>query len=471
MPVELEPPHPMVVVLPLYLELYDRVVPQYRAEREAFVDKVTGLLAGRHLDVGVQSVCCTREEVERALARLGSGHVDLLATLHLAYSPSLEAVEPLARFPAPLALLDTTVAERFGETATRDDMFANHGIHGVQDLASVLRRVGRPYSVITGHWEDEAFLDEVESTARGCAAAHALRGCTTVLIGEPFVGMGDFAVGFEELEARLGPKVRGVGVAELAARTAEVTDAELEAEARDDARWFDLSGVSADVLRESNRVGLGVRRLLDEARARAFSMNFQAFDRAVGTPTVPFLEASKAMARQLGYAGEGDVLTASFIGALAGGFRAVTFTEMFCPDWHDNAIFMSHMGECNPAMAASTRPLRIVEKDYAFGDVANPAVAVFALEPGPATLANIAPGPGGTFSIIAARVEVLDRGPSPNFPDVPHYWIRPRNGSLRDFLRRYSELGGTHHLALVLGDQMVGLERMAEVLHLEFASL
>jgi L-arabinose isomerase len=31
-----------------------------------------------------------------------------------------------------------------------------------------------------------------------------------------------------------------------------------------------------------------------------------------GLPVMPFLEASKAMARGIGYGGEGDVLTAAF---------------------------------------------------------------------------------------------------------------------------------------------------------------
>jgi L-arabinose isomerase len=151
------------------------------------------------------------------------------------------------------------------------------------------------------------------------------------------------------------------------------------------------------------------------------------------------------------------------------GFGDTTFTEMFCPDWAGNAIFMSHMGECNVALAAE-KP-RIVEKDYAFGNVANPAVALMRVKPGPATLANIAHGELEGLSVLAAGVEVLDRGLSPSFPDVPHFWIRPREGVIRDFLRRYSEAGGTHHLALLPGDHTDGLRLMAKMLSLEFTCL
>ena len=459
---------PRVGLLPLYLALYDKVVPHFRVGREAFARDLADRLRARGLDVELAAVCCVEKQVAEALQQLEAKHVDLLATLHLAYSPSLESAGQLDGCRLPLVLLDTTEAARFDESATRDDMFANHGIHGVQDLASVLRSYGQDYLVIAGHAEDEAFLNDVVLAARAAQAARSFRTCTTALIGKPFKGMGDFAVDTKKFEAMFGPRVREVALAVLAEQVASVSDALLDAEAAEDAKRFDLSAVPPGVLRESNRVGLALRAVLDSVGANAFSMNFQDFSRRRGTPTVPFLEASKAMARGIGYAGEGDVLTASFLAALMAGFGDATFTEMFCPDWQGNSIFMSHMGECNVALAAETP--RVVEKDYAFGNVSNPAVAVMRVRPGEATLANIAHGVFEGLSVLAARVEVLDRGLSPNFPDVPHFWIRPREGNIRDFLRLYSEAGGTHHLALLPGDHIEGIRRMAAMLNLEFTS-
>jgi L-arabinose isomerase len=147
---------------------------------------------------------------------------------------------------------------------------------------------------------------------------------------------------------------------------------------------------------------------------------------------------------------------------------------------------MSHMGECNVALAEGQ--VRLVEKDYSFGEVSNPAVAVFAMRRGPATLVNLAPGPDDSFDIIAARVEVIDRGPVEGFPEVPHYWIRPTDGNresgignrerttaddndseLSAFLGRYSEAGGTHHSALLMGDQIESLRQMAGLIGAGFA--
>jgi L-arabinose isomerase len=347
-----------------------------------------------------------------------------------------------------------------------DDLFTNHGIHGVQDLACMLRRFGRPYGVVTGHVDDEAFLREVVAAAHAARMARYLRSLRVLVFGDEFAGMGDFAVEPEVLAKVIGLTVHRVPMGRLAERVRQVSESELTAEALGDRERYDCSRVSPDLLWESNRVGLAIRGALEEFGAGAFSFNFQSFGHEVGTDTVPFLEASKAMARGLGYAGEGDALTAALVGALLQVASEVTFTEMFCPDWGGNAIFMSHMGECNPALAAAT-PL-IVEKDYVFSTAGNPVIAVFPVKPGRATLVNVAPGPGNSFGVIASRVQVLDRWLPQQFPDVPHFWIEPTEAELRHFLRRYSECGGTHHAALVRGDHIESVRRMAEMMGFGF---
>ena len=457
---------PRIGVLPLYLALYDEVAPRYRPRVEGFARRVASTLTAAGLTVELARICCVRADVQRAVAYLTSRDVDLLATLHLAYSPSLEAVEVLSACRLPLVLLDTTPAPRFAENATMDDLFSNHGIHGVQDLACMLRRSGRRYVVVTGHADDEAFLREVVAAARGAQMASYIRSVHVLVFGDEFAGMGDFAVEPEVLAKTLGMTVHRVPVAQLADQAQQVSEDELAAEALADSERYDCSSVSPDLLRATNRVGLAVRAMLEESGAGAFSFNFQSFRRELGTATVPFLEASKAMARGVGYAGEGDALTAAFVGALLRTVSEVTFTEMFCPDWGGNAIFMSHMGECNPALAAA-RPL-IVEKDYVFGSAENPVVAVFPVRPGPATLVNIAPGPDGGFDVTGSRVRVLDRWLPQRFPDVPHFWMEPTDTELRHFLRRYSERGGTHHVALVLGDQIEPVRYMAEIMGCDF---
>ena len=91
---------------------------------------------------------------------------------------------------------------------------------------------------------------------------------------------------------------------------------------------------------------------MEKEKLAAFTVNFLEIEKDCGLPVMPFLEAGKAMSRGIGYAGEGDILTASLVGALASVYPGTSFTEMFCPDWRDNTVFLSHMGEINVDIAA-----------------------------------------------------------------------------------------------------------------------
>jgi len=444
--------------LPLYLKLYDEAVPETRAAFTPFIARIVKGFEGQGVEVVAANVCRVEAEFRQAVAAFGEADVDLIVSVHLAYSPSLESVDALAECGRPILMLDTTMDLDFGQSVDPKRIMFNHGIHGVQDLASMLRRRGKAYRIVAGHVDDPRLFDRATSEVRGASGARALRSTRALRIGNSFSGMGDFAVEETVLRDVLGIRVDQVSTDALAGHVAKVTDAEVTEECRADRERFDVD-VSDTVHARSVRVGLGLRRLLDEGGYDAFSMNFLAFDSADGpVNAVPFLEASKAMARGLGYAGEGDVLTASLVGALNRAFGRTTFTEIFCPDWKGGAIFLSHMGEVNPEVAAARPCVR--EKDFPYTPAHNPAVLACAPTPGPAVFVNLAPGPGDTFGVIASRVDVLEDTDNPTMRNVVRAWIRP-TCPLDRFLEAYSMHGGTHHSALVMGDGLEGVRAFA----------
>jgi L-arabinose isomerase len=235
----------------------------------------------------------------------------------------------------------------------------------------------------------------------------------------------------------------------LAPLAGKVTEAQIRAELEEDRRRFNVD-CDEQAHRRSLRIGLALRQFMNEGRFDAFSANFLAFDRAEEPiNAMPFLEASKAMARGLGYAGEGDVLTAALVAGLLTGFEQTTFTEIFCPDWKGNSLFLSHMGEINPNVAAA-QPL-LLEKPFPYTPAKTPAFLAAAPAPGPAVYVNLTPGPADEFRLIVTPVEVLEDGKHPGMQKCVRGWIRPRL-PIAEFLEQFSRLGGTHHSALVLGE-------------------
>jgi L-arabinose isomerase len=482
-----------VGLLPLYLKFYDEVLPDLAAKVAPFVQRVQEHLNRGGLDVVVSPIGRTRPDFTNAVERFETEGVDAIITLHLAYSPSLESAEVLAQSRLPIIMLDTTPDRDFGGHVDPMRLLDNHGIHGVQDLASVLRRLGKPYRVVAGHLDDPGVIERCVEAARSgwCPAfrrpatqsrlkpghqqaasaeraAQCLRSMRVLRIGGMFPGMGDFAVSDEVLQHVLGITVENIEPAGLADAVNAISEDAVAAEIAADRKQFRVECDEA-VHARSVRIGLGLRQCLEHGGFGAFSLNFLAFKESTGpVNSVPFLECCKAMARGTGYAGEGDALTAALVGALLQGFGAATFTEMFCPDWAGQSLFLSHMGEINPAIAAA-QPL-LYEKEYPFSPALNPATLACAPRPGRATLVNLAPGPNDSFRLITAPVEVLADGTHPDLNRWVRGWIRPALPLAR-FLEEFSHLGGTHHSALVFGDHVEALAAFSALLKIEHCNI
>ncbi len=437
-----------VGLLAFYLELYDRANPASRARIDRFYGEIAAALKKHGLDVRTAPVCRLQPEFAAAVRSFESAQVDALVTLHLAYSPSLESAAVLARTALPLIVLDTTPTFDYGPGQDPDELMFNHGIHGVQDMCNLLIRNRKPFRIEAGHWQKSNVLQRVADEVQAARLASAMRRARVGRIGEAFRGMGDFAVSTAILKRNIGVETVPCPAREIRALVAGVRRADEDAEMADLRRNFITRGLAHESLRRSVRVSLAVRRWIARERLTAFSVNFLAVNRASGLPTVPFLEACLCMARGVGYAGEGDVLTAALVGALAGVYPDTTFTEMFCPDWKGNRVFLSHMGEVNPLLLVG-KP-RLSEMAFKYTDAQPPVRVTGRLRGGPAVFVNLTPLPGNLFRLIVIPVNMLAVKGKDRSAHSVHGWLQPPM-PVADFLAAYSRLGGTHHAALVYG--------------------
>ncbi len=438
---------PIVGLLPLYLKLYDDTSPERRQEFQPFLESVKKGFQERGAEVIPSEICCISSEFAEAVELFEQKQVDCIVTLHLAYSPSLECIDALSKTRIPILVLDATVdAHAYSDG---DWISFNHGIHGVQDMCNMLIRHKKDFIIEAGHIETSDVLDRIVRHVKGAKMASQMRNARVGRIGEPFVGMGDFAVEPSVLSKVIGVTVCPASPQQIAEFLPDEDDPEVEAEVEQDRARFDVSQVSPESHRLSVRSGLAVRRWIEKESLTALSINFLEITKAGKLPTMPFLEISKAMSKGIGYAGEGDVLTAALVGAMVSVLEEVSFTEMFCPDWRDNVIFLSHMGEINIDLAGA-QPV-LCQRDWLYTDSESPVYVAAAFKPGDAVFADLAPGPDDTFSLIIAPVAVVDESDRVKLPNSVRGWIKP-SLPIEKFLAAYSEAGGTHHAAIAYGD-------------------
>lgn len=439
--------------LPLYLELYDLYSPKAASNARIFVQTAEERLRAAGLDIETAPVCRLKPEFQAAVAQFEAAGCEAILTLHLAYSPSLEAIDALAGTDLPIVIMDTTPDADFTDPGTQ--IMPNHGIHGVQDLGNLLQRRNKPFLITAGAFDDQ-LLARTAQMLKCAVMAYRMQHLRIGRVGGDFKGMGDFL--FEPETA---------GLTEVPwSNQPEPTEEEIRAEMESDRAQFQFTDLDEEQHRLLTRDSLRLRRWIESEKLDGFTLCFMGFDSSTGSKCVPFLECSKAMARGIGYAGEGDVLTAGLLAALFRGFPKCAFSEMFCPDWNGNRIFTSHMGEINLALTTEKPVLKITP--FRYTDVKLQGAAFGCLVPGNAIWVDLAPMADGQFRLIAGEVQFLPQPENGKGADYNAGWFTPKNGTIQQFLERYTLAGGTHHAVVVYDGDLDSMAAFARLMKWDF---
>ena len=451
--------------LPLYIELYDEVVPEIRPRLERFYETIAQQMEQRGFTVIRAPFCRVRPEFEAAIEHFSVENAQVIVTLHMAYSPSLESIDALCKTELPIVVLDTTETLEFTNVQDDGEIMFNHGIHGVMDLCSMLTRRGKPYAIAAGHYAQSDVLDRVCGLCRAAVCAGALQKSNVGLIGGAFDGMGDFRVSYEELFARFGIRVSQIDGSRMRRIYDSLTDEAVQAEYRENEKNFIFGdNVLPEEYELSVRSCLALRQYVREEKLTAYSVNFKQVGRdACGLTSMPFLECCKAMANGTGYAGEGDAMTAAFTGAFLEGYPDASFVEIFCPDWKNDLLFLSHMGEVNYRIAAEKPEIRRAATNYS--PAAFPYAGYTRMKGGKGVYVNIARGEKD-YRMVLAPAALVDFEED-NFAGSMRGWMRPEGMSTAAFLEQLSRFGATHHSIFVTGATVEEMCFFAKLLRLE----
>nr|WP_254638948.1 hypothetical protein [Cohnella sp. GbtcB17] len=447
-------------LLPLYVKLYDDYWPEIRERADAFPLLIAEQFRRRNVEVITVSPCSVQAEFEAAVRHFEAANVDAIVTLHLAYSPSLESADLLASTSLPLVVLDTTPTFDYSPGQDPSELMYNHGIHGVQDLCNVLLRRGKDFQIEAGHWQESDVIDRVRDCAKASKMAKAMKQAKVGRLGRAFEGMGDFRVPGETLRTEIGVETlefdfKSVPFIE------DIDNSRIREEMQTDRTRFRADKLDEDVHRQTTEASLKVRDWIQQQGLTAFTMNFLDITKSTGLPCMPFLEACKAMERGIGYAGEGDVLTAALTGALLSVYPDASFAEMFCPDWKHNRIFLSHMGEMN-LRVADEKPL-LQEKPFPFTDAGPAAVACGRFRGGDAVYVCLSPGKNDRFSLIVSPIKMLEVVESDRMEETVRGWFKPPI-PVADYLSAFSRQGGIHHGVIVYGNECETIARFGEIM-------
>jgi len=448
-------------ILPGMADLYNRLFPELSRLIKDQLNQLPENLKINDIDYFISDIVCTKKQVEAEYKNLITENVDLIIVALAPYCPSGVLTPTLIKSDLPLLIWP--IQNMFRLEPEKYDLTAimlNHGVHGVQDLANVLRRSNRDYGVIHGHWRQKDFAREILCWAQAAKAVCAMKKSNPIQIGGHFEDMLDLQIGSEQCIRKIGMKHKTIPMDEFYKIWTSAQQEQIRQCTKSYNSIFEISSkIENDMLEKAARGEVALRTIIENNNSAALGLNFLELcnDSRIAEPL--HVAGSVLMNEGLGYAGEGDWVTAGFIYAMQQAFGVASFSEIFSVGYDDNRLVLKHWGEGNFALARLKPKLSLSE----FNDKQPIKFAVvdFEFAPGEATLANFNSTPDGTGQIISIVGSVTED--SLPKADGPRAVFKPNGEDVRKILTDFTYKGGSHHLALISGNGKNVLEKMCKL--------
>ena len=398
--------------------------------------------------------------------------VGVIAWMHT-FSPAKMWITGLDALRKPFLHLHTqaNVDLPWGEI-DMDFMNTNQAAHGDREFAYMASRLGVARKTVVGHASQSFVREEIGTWARAATAWAHVRGLKLARFGDNMRFVGVTEGDKTEAERVFGVQVNTWGVNEVAARVAQVTDAEIDALIGAYVAEYDvapelLPGAERhQSLRDGAAIEAGMRSFLQDGGFGAFTTSFEDLG---DLKQLPGLAVQRLMAEGYGFGAEGDWKTAVLVRAakvmgegLPGG---ASLMEDYTYDLTPGAekILGAHMLEICPSLTTSRPSLEV--HALGIGGKEDPVRLVFDTDTGPAIVVALS-DMRERFRLVANVVDVVEPDAElPNLPVARAVWVPQPD--FRTSAQAWLTAGGAHHTVMSTAVGAEAWEDFAEILRTE----
>lgn len=456
---------PKVGLLGIMQGLYDESQPEIPENQTKFVKELTAYLDDV-VEIDFPEIAKDRDGIERIVKTFNDKDYDGIISLNLLYSPGMRVVQAMKDNRLPVLIANIQPLAEVTQDWNWSLLTTNQGIHGSQDTANMLMRLGVKPTIITEDWHTKAFKDFVEDWAAAAYTKKRLKSVKGAVFNK-MQGMGDILGDEVAYFQKFGMEIDYESIGLVVEEFEKVTKEEVDEQVEEDAKNFEIMpNLPEESHRYAARLQIAFEKFMVKKGYEAFTPNFTIYhDDGARLRQLPILGASNLLAKGYGYSAEGDVhaMLLTVIGHLLIGDPH--FTEMYSLDYVRDAALMSHMGEGNWKIARKDRPIKLIDRPLDIGDMENPPTPIYSAQPGETTMATLVPVEGSRYRMLISKGEVLDTEEIPGIP-MNYSFFKPDQG-IRASMNDWLKYGGTHHQVMFTGDHMRRLRMLCDVLDIE----
>jgi L-arabinose isomerase len=330
----------------------------------------------------------------------------------------------------------------------------------VPEIASVCKRAGIDYHLVTGYLGDSTTFPEIHQWISAAIVVKTMRRNRLGVMGHYYAGMLDVYTDITLQIATFGGHVDLIELDELAHHRKSVTAEEINGKLHEFRCTFEVSPECDDhELKRAAETSVALDRLVAAHQLGSLAYYYEGSPGSDHENVVTSVIAGNTLltGNHVPVAGECEIKNAQAMKILdlldAGG----SFSEFYAMDFKEGIILLGHDGPAHMAIAEGS--VKLVPLPVYHGKPGKGLSIQMTVKNGPVTLLSVCEGPEGVYLIVAEGESVP--GPVLHIGNTNSRYRFPL--APQEFMRKWSELGPSHHCAIGTGSHRATIEKIGAI--------
>ncbi|MBK8884688.1 MAG: L-fucose/L-arabinose isomerase family protein [Bacteroidales bacterium] len=337
------------------------------------------------------------------------------------------------------------------------------------ELASVFKRAGIKYHLISGYLEEDYVWHEIDEWINATSAMITMKNCRVGVMGHYYNGMLDVYSDITKLAAVFGSHFELIEFGVLKNLRDKVLPHEVISKTGEFKNWFAVSEECPDEDMEAAAVtSVALDKLAGRFRLGALAYYYEGegdpdYEKIV-TTLIPGM--TLLTGRNIPAAGECEVKNVLAMKIMDSFNSGGSFSEFYAMDFNDDIVLLGHDGPAHFKIADGR--VGLVPLPVFHGKPGKGLSIQMKVVNGPVTILSVCEDGNGNISLLTAQGESVP-GPTLQIGNTNSRYKFPV--SAREFIDNWSKAGPSHHCAIGVGNWSSTICKLADLLGTGFTRI
>jgi L-arabinose isomerase len=401
--------------------------------------------------------------------------VDLIFLYISTYALSSTVLPVVQKTKVPVVVLNLQPVSRidyeaFNNLPTREEKTGEWLAHcqacSVPEIASVFNRAGIDYHLVTGTLDDPAAWSEMRNWVDAAYVAKVFHQSRIGLMGHYYGGMLDVYSDYTQLTSVFGNHFELVEMDELKSLRDAVTEKDIDKMLAEFRHTFDVNPeCSEKELRRAAGTSVALHRIVEKHSLGGLAYYYEGQPGNEHEDIVTSVIAGNTLltAKHVPVAGEYEVKNVMAMKIMDALGTGGSFSEFYGMDFDDDIVMLGHDGPGHAAIAEGK--VQLVPLKVYHGKPGNGLSIEMRVKNGPVTILSVCQNREGKVKLLVAEGETMP-GPILNIGNTNSRY-RFSIGA-KAYINTWAKAGPSHHCAIGVGHVADKIEKLAEILGIEF---